>query len=203
MDTSLCMERKEKILTEFCTQEKLSRYVLFLHNFEAHTKDDCKILVNSLNDVVWYRLSNVTGLWQPVDAGYAQVLKSLISIEHREWVEFDNYGDRWFCNEKPFSAKERRILINNWAGNAWEKLSSLKYDHVRRQCWIKMGYLISDNGCKDNLIKPEGLSNCDVPTISCLNPSSQPVINNPVPDEQHCENHGSDTALFNEDTELV
>ena len=122
MDTSVCMERREKILTQFCSQEKLSSYVLFLGNFEAHTKVDFKILVNSLNGVVWSRLSNATDLWQPVDAGYSQVLKSLISIEHREWVEFDSYGDRWFCNEKPFSAKERRILISNWAGNAWEKL---------------------------------------------------------------------------------
>lgn len=80
MDTSVCMERREKILTQFCTQEKLSRYVLFLGNFEAHTKDDFKILVNSLNGVVWYRLSNATDLWQPVDAGFAQVLKSLVSV---------------------------------------------------------------------------------------------------------------------------
>ena len=122
MDTSVCMERREKILTQFCTQEKLSRYVLFLDNFEAHTKYDFKILVNSLNGVVWFRLSNATDLWQPVDAGYSQVLKSLISIEHHEWVEFDSYGDRWFCNEQPFSAKEHCILLNNWAGNAWEKL---------------------------------------------------------------------------------
>lgn len=32
---------------------------------------------------------------------------------------------------------------------------------------------------------------------------SQPIVNNPVPDEQHCENDESDTVKFNEDTELL
>lgn len=38
---------------------------------------------------------------------------------------------------------------------------------------------------------------------SCLHASLQPVVNNPVPDEQHCKNDESDTWLFNEDTELI
>ena len=105
-----------------------------------------------MNGVVWYGLPNATDLWQPVDAGYA--LKSLISIENRDWLEFDDNADRWFYNEKPFGAKERRILISNWAGNAWEKLSSSKYDHLRRQCWMKTGCLISADGSSDDQIKP-------------------------------------------------
>ena len=68
MDTSVCMEWGEKTITESCSQEKLSRYVL-LANLEAHTKDNFKKLVSSMNGVVWYRLTNVTNVWQPVDAG--------------------------------------------------------------------------------------------------------------------------------------
>ena len=33
-----------------------------------------------------------------------QVLESPISIEHCEWLEFENNADRGFCNEKAFSA---------------------------------------------------------------------------------------------------
>lgn len=61
-------------------------------------------------------------------------LKSFISIENCDRLEFDNNTDRWFCNETPFSAKERRILISNWAENAWKKLLSSKYAQLRRQC---------------------------------------------------------------------
>ena len=74
---------------------------------------------------------------------------------------------------------------------------------MRSQCWIKTGCLISADGFNDNLIKPERLPNYDVPPPSCLDPSSRPVVNNPVPDEQHCENDEFDTVLFNEDTELI
>lgn len=38
---------------------------------------------------------------------------------------------------------------------------------------------------------------------SCLHASLQPVVNNPVPDEQHCKNDESDRWVFNEDTELI
>ena len=74
-----------KILIVFCSQEKkLSRHVILLDNPKAHTKDDFKKLVNSLNGVVWYGLPNATDLWQLVDDGCAQLLKSPISIKHRE-----------------------------------------------------------------------------------------------------------------------
>lgn len=51
---------------------------------------------------------------RPAYAGCAQVLKSLISTEHRVWLELtDNIAHRWFCKRKPFSVKERLILIRN------------------------------------------------------------------------------------------
>ena len=48
-----------KTLAESGSREKLSRHVL-LDNVEAHTKDNFTKLVNSLNGVVWYRLSSAT-----------------------------------------------------------------------------------------------------------------------------------------------
>ena len=51
-----------------------------------------------------------------------------------------------------------------------------------------------------NLINPERLPNYDVPTSSCLNRPSKPVVNDPFSDEQHCKNNESYAVLFNEDT---
>ena len=64
-----------------------------------------------LNGLLWYGLPDGTGLWQPVDADYAAFLKSLIAIEHRKWLHFENNAKRWFGNEDPYNVKERRILI--------------------------------------------------------------------------------------------
>ena len=44
-------------------------------------------------------------------------LKALIASEHRKWLDIDNNSDRWFGNEQPYSAKERRILTTHWAGD--------------------------------------------------------------------------------------
>ena len=46
-----------------------------------------------------------------VDVRFAQVLKQLIDIKQREWLDCDDNADRWFCHDKPFTAKERRVLM--------------------------------------------------------------------------------------------
>ena len=124
-------------MKKFVADENIDRFVLLLDNLAAHTKDKFKEAVHNISGVVWYGLPNATDLWQPVDAGYSQVLKALIAVEHRDWLDYDNNADRWFCNEEPYTAKERRILITEWAGNAWDKLSQQKYDKLRLSCCKK------------------------------------------------------------------
>lgn len=68
--------------------------MLLLDNLEVHTKEEFKEVVNSLSGVVWFGLPNATDLWQPVDAGYAQVLKVLVETKHREWLTQENNADR-------------------------------------------------------------------------------------------------------------
>ena len=68
--------------------------------------------LNKLSGIVWYGLPHATDLWQSVDAGYAQVLKSLIGIEHIDWLDYENNAGRWFCNKGPYTVKEGRIVIN-------------------------------------------------------------------------------------------
>ena len=132
-------------------------------------QDDFKKAVHDIDRLLWYGLPEGTDLWQPVDAGYAACLKSLIAIEHRNWLDKENNAEKWFNNEKPYTAKERRISITQWTGKAWEKLSSCKYDSLRLHCWMKTGCLITADGSDDVSIKPEGLSDYQVPPPALIN----------------------------------
>ena len=111
MDHNVNMDWAEQVLFKFVESEKLSKFLLFCDNLAAHQREEFKVDVANHSGLVWFGLPNGTDLWQPVDAGFAQVLKQLIGIEQREWLDCDDNADRWFCHDKPFTAKERRVLI--------------------------------------------------------------------------------------------
>ena len=69
---------------------------------------------------LWYGLPDATELWQPVDAGYTACLKN------KNWLDIEDNSEQWFCNEKPYSTKERRIFIAKFAGKAFKKNRLLK-----------------------------------------------------------------------------
>ena len=123
-------------------------------------------------------LKSGTDLWQVVDAGIAQLLKSFIGVEHRVWLDVENNAGRWFNHEKPFTAAERRILITHWAGEAWGKLLAPKYETFIRKCWQRTGCLMTADSSDDDLIKPEGLTGYVAPPPSILDPSPQPAMRN-------------------------
>ena len=113
--------------------------------------------------VCWFGLPNATDLWQPVDADYAELLKKFVTQKLHDWLDSEDNADRWYNNTDPFSAKERRILIIHWAGQAYEKLTSPEYDKFRWRLWEKTGCLITVDGSDDNKIHPEGLPDYNVP----------------------------------------
>ena len=78
MNTEVCLEWTEKSLRKFVTDKELERHVLLLDNLEAHIQIEFREAVKMLSGIVWYRLPNARDLWQPVDAGYTEVLKALI-----------------------------------------------------------------------------------------------------------------------------
>ena len=97
-----CSQRmKEKTLQKFVKDEGMERFVLLLDNLSTHTEENFKKSVCDLGGLVWFGL------------------KSLISKEQQLWLDEEENADRWFGNDKPFSAKERRILISHWADEAW------------------------------------------------------------------------------------
>ena len=147
----------------------LDRFALFLDNLKSQESDKFKSAVAALNGVVWFGLKNATDLWQIVDAGLAQMLKFFIGQAHRNWLDKEGNADRWYGNESTFTASERRILITHWVGEAWKKLCSPDYDHLRKRCWEKMSCLITADGSEDDKITLEGFhhtKSCHPLTIS-------------------------------------
>ena len=61
--------------------------------------------------------------------------------------------------DQKFSAKERRILIAHWVGEAYQDLCKNEYDNLRWRTFEKTGCLMTADGSGEELITPEGLDN--------------------------------------------
>ena len=168
-DTKFSVEWAERTLKP-CV-ENLKRFVLFCDNLTSQTHEDFKTKISSLGGVVWYGLPNATDLWQPVDAGFGELLKTLINHKLTSWLEGEENADRWYGNSTGFTAKERRILISNWAGEAYNVLVGQKYEKFCYHQFEKTGCLITADGSEDTKITPEGLKDYNVPPPSLLDPS--------------------------------
>ena len=83
--------------------------------------------------------------------------------EHQKWLDDKEHANRLYGNEEPYLAKERRILITHWAGEAYTKLCWNEYDDFRKKLWLKRSCLISADGSNDDKSAPEGLQNYQVP----------------------------------------
>ena len=62
--------------------------------------------------------------------------------------------DKWHDH---ISAKERRILLTKWLGQAWEEVK--KYKGFLRKSFERTGCLMATDGSTNNLIRPQGLKN--------------------------------------------
>ena len=60
---------------------------MFCDNLAAHQREEFKVDGANHSGLVWYGLPNGT------DAGFAKVLKQLIGIEQREWLDCDDNAD--------------------------------------------------------------------------------------------------------------
>ena len=138
----------------------------------------------NIGGIVWYGPPNATGLWQPVDSGYGNLLKVLTKAEQQDWLEHDENLERWMGNSAhKFTAKERRVLIAHWVGAAFEKLQVSNYDYARYRCFGRAGCLITADGSADGKIKPEGLPDYIVPPSLTL-PAREEAAVCEVPDTE-------------------
>ena len=155
---------------------------MFCNNLTAQQSDPFKEEVASMSGVNWFGLKNATDLWQQVDAGYAQMLKVLTKQAHHNWLDSDDNADRWYGNTTPYDAKERRILLTHWCGDAYNKLIGPEYDAFRWKIWQKTGGLLTADGSDDHLIAPEGLPNYTVPPpMDMIEPTNALPLSNKAP----------------------
>ena len=116
-----------------------------------------------------------------MNAGYAELLKILIKQAQYDWLDKEDNAEKWYGNEGQFSAKDRRIFIPLWAGNAYEKLISEEYDSFRWRLFEKTVCLITANGLKDKKITQEGLPNYKVTApVTYMEPSTTVPVSNHV-----------------------
>ena len=93
--------------------EDVQRFALFCDNLTGQTSEQFKKAVSDLNGIAWFGLPNVTDLWQVVDAGYAQLLKTLTDQAFHTWLDDDEQSRFWYGQKKDFTAKDRRVMITN------------------------------------------------------------------------------------------
>ena len=108
---------------------------MFCDNLEGQKAEVFKESVEALGGIVWYGVANATDIWQPIDAGYAQLLKVLIK-QFLNWLDDDDNIDKWY-GETVFSVSEKRILITRSVGKAYRKICDPTYDHLRYRLFEK------------------------------------------------------------------
>ena len=150
-------------------------FVLLCDNLEGQKADVFKESVEALDVIVWYGVADATGIWQPIDAGYAQLLKVLIKQEFFNWLDDEHNIDRWY-GETVFRASDKRILITRWVGKTYRKICVPKYDHLRYRLFEKTGTLITADGSDGDKIQPEGLPNYNVQPLPVTDVSLAPSV---------------------------
>ena len=105
-----------------------------------------------INAIIYLLPENHTDKVQPIDAGFGKQMKAKIGEAMEEWLEEDENLDMWHDS---LSAKQRRILVTQWTGKAWRKLSSDKM--FAKKLFIKTGCLMTADGSDDDMITPQGL----------------------------------------------
>ena len=104
------------------------------------------------NAIIYLLPENHTDKVQPIDAGFGKQMKAKIGEAMEKRLEEDENLDMWHDS---LSAKQRRILMTQWTGEAWRKLSSDKM--FAKKLFMKTGCLMTADGSDDDMIKPQGL----------------------------------------------
>jgi hypothetical protein len=192
-DRAVSVEWVQRTLAAAVGEEE---FVLFCDNLLAQTSDEFLSAVRGINGIVWFRLKDATGMWQPVDSGMGALYKRLVGQIQDEWLEEEENIELWLGNsERRLTASDRRILITQWVGKAHDRLLSADYDRTRYRCFEKTGCLITADGSADENINPEGLLGYVVPQslpIQAAEDHADPQIPEPGTDTRRRPDRGRD-----------
>ena len=128
------------------------RFVHFLDNLEGQIAEEFKKEVANASGVCWYGLPGATGIQQPIDAGYAELPKVKVRQANYKWLDSHENADKWSGEDNQFTASERRILITQWLGEAYNALVDERYDRFRREIFERTGCLLTVDGSGDDSV---------------------------------------------------
>ena len=108
------------------------------------------------NATVYMLPENQTDKVQPIDAGNGRLMKLKIGNALDMWLDVNENIEKWHGK---MSAKERRILMTKWAGDAWDEVK--RNNDIFRKAFQCTGCLMTVDGSEDDLIHPQGYDNYD------------------------------------------
>ena len=116
--------------------------------------------------------------------------------EYIKWMDDDDNLELW-NNSKALSSKQRRILVTQWVGKAYNKIhaNDSEYKDSCRRYFEKTGCLITADGTDDDKITPEGLNDYTIPGPAMY-------LDAPV-DVVPCETPAPAEAVDDENTDLT
>ena len=133
--------------------DKENENVLFADNISFQTEkvfhETCREICNT---IVCLLPDSQTDKVQPIDAGIGRMFKKNIDNEIDKWLDNEENIEKWHGK---ISAKQRRIVMTKWAGEAWEELQ--KYGDIFQRSFERPRCLITVDGSEDQFIKPQGL----------------------------------------------
>ena len=88
---------------------------------------------DEINTTVYMPPENHTDKTQPVDAGCGRIMKVKTGEALERWLEEKDNLEKWHDR---LSAKERRILMTQWTGEAWSQCCT--DHHFLRDCLRKL-----------------------------------------------------------------
>ena len=135
------------------------RSVTFFDNLSGQTTEEHLRLCQRARSPADRHLlpTGSTGELMFIDGGIGACVKNLIGDEQDEWLEDTDHLERWTTSPLVggLQAWEKRVLVSQWAGRAWEKLCD-SYDFVGSA--RALGMLITADGSDDDKIKVQGLT---------------------------------------------
>jgi transposase-like protein len=158
--------------------------LLLCDNLDAQVVMGFRSAAKKVDTLVWYLPPGCTDFLQAVDAGAGALIVRLYLLCQDKWLDIDANLELWETGK--LTASQRRILMTQWLGEAYDFFNSSKYDHARLRYFQKTGCAMTADGSEDDQITPEGTTKyCFVrpnPAAAAAEEVEQPVPEAAAPD---------------------
>ena len=114
------------------------------------------------NVLIWFGPPNLTGKWQPVDAGCGSLLKCKFRDTMDQWLSKKKHDEEYY--DTGMTAQRRRVMTLQWLAAAWKTCSNDGYERARTSWWRRTGCGMTADGTGDDMVKIQGHREYTLPT---------------------------------------